>query len=318
MKNRRMYLYHAISIYQILEVILHKNKYHKNDYCILILPDFIVNKFPEYNKIEDEKLFDEVILFPYLQIEHNRTTLMPNLEQAYQNTIQYSIDKFEKVYVAGVHFYFSIYLINQKIKFSCFEDAAGMIYEPYKLYKNIAYKFKTHADIANENGLIDLSNPLINEIFVNKKSSRIKKKQYVFHVMKELQLQRRVRKKILRLFNVEKVQCTKNCKVILTEQFYAMGKMTKDNQKDLYKKIIEKELEDDDLFLVVKPHPDDEIDYRMFSDKIYQMQRVWPAELIPYVLKGKPKELISISSTSLSNLRKYYKITIRNMIEKEN
>ena len=112
---KKMYLYHAVSMYQILEVILHKNKYHKNDECILILPDFIVNKFPEYKKIEQLGIFDEVVLFPYLYIEHNRETLIYNLEQAYQKTMIYDIYDFSEIYIAGVHFYFSVYLIEKEI-----------------------------------------------------------------------------------------------------------------------------------------------------------------------------------------------------------
>ena len=42
-KNRpgRMVLYHAVSSYQLLEVILHRQTYHREEKAVLLLPDFI-------------------------------------------------------------------------------------------------------------------------------------------------------------------------------------------------------------------------------------------------------------------------------------
>lgn len=309
---KKMYLYHAVSMYQILEVILHKNKYHKNDKCILILPDFIVNKFPEYKKIEQLGIFDEVVLFPYLYIEHNRETLIYNLEQAYQKTMLYDIYDFSEIYIAGVHFYFSVYLIEKEIHFFCFEDAARMVFQTRRLYENIAYRFKAHAEIAREKGLIDLSSPFITGVYVNKKSKEIHKKQIVFNVTKELFFGRTIRKKLLILFAAKEVICPLGTKIVLTEQFYVMGKMSKEEQKEIYKQIIEKEIKEKDSYIIVKPHPDDEIDYRYISDRVVQIDRVCPAELLPYLLKGKPSEIISISSSSVNNLKKFYKVSIEN------
>jgi len=311
MKKQKKYLYHAISMYQILEVILHKNRHHNKDKCILILPDFIVNKFPEYKKIEYLNLFDKVVLFPYLYIEHNRETLLYNVEQAYQRTVPYDISSFEKIYMAGAHFYLSVYLIEKKIHFYCFEDAAGMIFYPQKLYENIAYKFSIHAEIAKEKGLIDLNSPFIDEIYVNKKNKELKKKQIIFNVTKELFFNHKIRDKLMLLFAEKEVFCPFGSKIVLTEQFYVMGKMSKEEQKEIYKNMIEKEIKEKCSYIIVKPHPDDEIDYRFITDKIYQMGRVCPAELLPYLLKGKPKEIISISSTSVNNLKKLYKVSIR-------
>ena len=45
-----MVLYHAVSSYQLLEVILHRMAFHGNDKAVLILPDFITGKYPKYKK----------------------------------------------------------------------------------------------------------------------------------------------------------------------------------------------------------------------------------------------------------------------------
>ncbi|HIY19985.1 MAG TPA: hypothetical protein IAA44_11320, partial [Candidatus Blautia avistercoris] len=48
----RKVLYHAVSSYQLLEVLLHKMTYHSEDKAVLILPDFITKKYPQYRKLK--------------------------------------------------------------------------------------------------------------------------------------------------------------------------------------------------------------------------------------------------------------------------
>ena len=50
-----MVLYHAISSYQLLEVMLHRMKYHADEGAVLILPDFIVKKYPQYQKTTNKR-----------------------------------------------------------------------------------------------------------------------------------------------------------------------------------------------------------------------------------------------------------------------
>ena len=39
-------LYHAVSSYQLLEVLLHRRLFHPEEEAALLLPDFIVEKYP--------------------------------------------------------------------------------------------------------------------------------------------------------------------------------------------------------------------------------------------------------------------------------
>ena len=47
-----MVLYHAVSSYQLLEVMLHRIAFHEKEKAILILPDFITGKYPQYKKLK--------------------------------------------------------------------------------------------------------------------------------------------------------------------------------------------------------------------------------------------------------------------------
>ena len=44
--DKPLVLYHAVSSYQLLEVILHRMTYHSRERTVLILPDFITRKVP--------------------------------------------------------------------------------------------------------------------------------------------------------------------------------------------------------------------------------------------------------------------------------
>ena len=63
-------LYHAVSSYQLLEVLLHRWLFHGEQGAALVLPDFIVEKYPQWQRLEGRGFFDQVALFPYLCIPH--------------------------------------------------------------------------------------------------------------------------------------------------------------------------------------------------------------------------------------------------------
>ena len=63
-------LYHAVSSYQLLEVLLHRWLFHGEQGAALVLPDFIVEKYPQWQRLEGRGFFDQVALFPYLRIPH--------------------------------------------------------------------------------------------------------------------------------------------------------------------------------------------------------------------------------------------------------
>ena len=53
-------LYHAVSSYQLLEVMLHRLQFHSRDRAVLLLPDFITRKYPQYRHDTEKN-----ILFSY-------------------------------------------------------------------------------------------------------------------------------------------------------------------------------------------------------------------------------------------------------------
>lgn len=123
-------LYHAVSSYQLLEVMLHRMVKHPRDQAVLLLPDFIVGKYPQYKKLS-RRFFDRVWLFPYLQIPHkSEEQVLTDTGRFGSRLFPRGLSAFSTIYVAGAHFYFSLYLIQNGLPFTMFEDAAGMFSRP--------------------------------------------------------------------------------------------------------------------------------------------------------------------------------------------
>ena len=84
----------------------------------------------------------------------------------------------------------------------------------------------------------------------------------------------------------------------------------KEEQECLYQKVIsilnKREL------LIIKRHPDDKIDYKKIAPDVEIIQEIFPAELLPYIFKGRklPKVIYTFNSTGIGNLSKKFKAVI--------
>lgn len=303
-------LYHAVSSYQLLEVMLHRLYFHKREKAVLILPDFIVGKYPQYRALTENHFFDEVYLFPYLHIPHrDEAHILEDVVRCCRQVIPYDIASFAQIYVAGAHFYFSLYLIQNKIPFAFFEDAAGMLSCPEKLYEALRERFPVHAEIAQKYGLYDGSNSLVCQILCLKRAQTrdVSQRKYVdFCVEEALQaLPRAKRKRIVRFFLKRRLQTGAQA-ILLTQHFANLGVMEEGEQRQLYERLRDEVLRD--VRLAIKPHPDDTLDYGEIFPDAYVIREIFPAELLPYVFRKKPQVIYTFDSTGCENLRGHFVI----------
>lgn len=308
--KRPMVLYHAISSYQLLEVMLHRMAFHQREKAVLILPDFIVGKYPQYRKLASRRFFDEVYLFPYLHIPHrDEERILQDVIRFYKEKIPYDISSFSEVYIAGAHFYFSLYLLHCRIPFAFFEDAAGMLSRPEELHRALSKKFPVHAAIARKYGLYDGSHPLVRRIICLKRAQMrdVSGEKYVdFPVEEALQaLPETKREKLIRFFLRRRLGAKAQA-VLLTQHFANLGLMSEEEQKRLYERLRDGALRG--VRLIVKPHPDDTLDYREIFPDAYVIRQIFPAELLPYVFREKPEVLYTFDSTGCENLSSHFRI----------
>ena len=318
--QRKSILFHAVSSYQLLEVLLYKILFFKNCYTVLLLPDFIAQKYPFYKKFRKREFFNKVYLFPYLKIPHTEENrIFKDTEKAYKDTVPADIKSFSEIFAAGTHFYFSLYLIKNKISFTAFEDSAGILSKPYLIYEGLGKTYPVQCYIAEKYGLVQCENKYIKNVICNKsaQSTDVSHKRFIdFSVEDALEkISPKELKKIIKIFIKRKIK-RKSKSLLLTQNFAGLGLMSEEEQKDLYKKIKNKFFLNEDI--IIKKHPDDKTDYREIFPGSYIIKEIFPSELLPYVFKEKPENIYSVSSTGCENLKKHFNVILlgRDWVEK--
>ena len=310
-EKSQLVLYHAVSSYQLLEVILHRAVFHEHDRAVLFVPDFITSKYPQIQKLVSLHFFDMVCLFPYLQIPHeNEKQVFSDTARGFHQICPYDITEFSKIYVAGAHFYFSLYLCANQIPFVFFEDAAGMLSRWEILPQALQQKYPLHAALAQKYGLFDGSNPNITARICLKRAQTMDvfgKNDQDFCVEDALQnLSAHERRKLVRFFVRKKIH-TKAQAILLTQQFANLGIMSETDQEHLYRELASGILYG--IRLAIKKHPDDTLNYHRIFPDTEILPGVFPCELLPYVFDKKPEQIYTFDSTGCENLKKHFMIT---------
>lgn len=303
-------LYHAVSSYQLLEVLLHRQLFHANDHAVLLLPDFITGKYPQYAKLRSRRFFEEVYLFPYLKIRHGEEQgVREDVAWWYSRLVPHAITDFSAVYVAGAHFYFSLYLLEQRVPFTFLEDAAGMLSRSRELYETLRKTFPLHAHIAQKHGLFDGSNPCVRRIICLKSAQTrdVSGELYEdFSVEKALQaLSIRDRRRVIRFFLRRRLRGGEDA-ILLTQHFARLGRLSEEGQRQLYERLRDGPLRG--IRLLIKAHPDDTLDYAAIFPHAAVIRETFPAELLPYVFRRKPPVIYTVDSTGCENLREHFLI----------
>ncbi len=301
-------LYHAISAYHLFEVMVHRMNMHRRDYAELILPDFIVRKYPKWNYLEEWGVFQRVGLLRYMSIPHHIDTIASDTEKQYKSTGLSEINSFDEVYVAGIHFYFTVYLAEHHIKFTAFEDAPGMITQYGRMETNLHKTYPVQWYVARQYGMMDYSNPWIKRIITTEKTKKIRNKENLYFnaVDRITKIRKKNQRFIWGFYHLSNwYENVKGSVIVLTQCFQTLGIMSQEEQEYVYRKISKILLKEN---VYVKKHPDDYTDYsKVFVHAKYLPKEV-PIEILSCRLIGEPKYIITISSTSSRLLQERYKI----------
>ena len=309
-------LYHAVSSYQLLEVLLHRRLFHPESWAALLLPDFIVEKYPQWQRLESRHFFDAVRLFPYLEIPHGDSPreaerIAGEACAAYDSLDLPALETYSKRYVAGAQFYFSLALLKRELPFSFFEDAAGALSHPQREAGILAVRFPVHGAIAQELGLFSGENPLIREIFCCGDAQTQPLSPacplWDFSVERALDcLPHRQRRRLVKFF-LPRLLRTQADVILLTQQLSNLGLLPEERQLALYQSLGEGPLKG--ARLLVKKHPDDPLDYQQVLPGAQICPVAFPAELLPYAFRGKrPQQVWGLNSAALANLGEHFQV----------
>jgi|GEM_PF-2760773 len=305
-----MILYHAISTYQLLEMILHRKKYHLQEKAVLMVSDTLNAKFP----VEQRKMvfFDDVWIYklniPFVKgVEFEQ--VIDDYFNQYFASKQVLFEEFEKKYIACAHFYLGHYLEQNEIPYTFFEDAAGMLSRPDILIdlEKTSRPFKCERSI--ERGLYDGMNRNITSVVCNIEAQQagIIEKYEVevedFNVVKELMLLTQVeQEEIISFFtSVKNFDVDENTSILLTQHFAGLRILSFDEQVNIYQAFTDYFFSEKEI--LIKTHPDDIMYYGKILDNVSVINEKFPSEFLPCLINGNAFEIASISSTAINNFR---------------
>ena len=298
-------------MYQVLEAIVHSERIHRDEYNILLLADFSAKKYHDFRELET--FFDEVQLFPYRAISNDPDTILEETERAYQSSVPYDITQFEHIYVASSFYYFSLYLIANRISFHIFEDGGGILSKPKVLYELIRDVTPVMADIGQTYGLLDGRCEYVQDIICNFSAQSFiadNPKWKDFDPALEItRLSPERIRRILHFFQLEPIcNIPENAALVFTQQFANLYTTSLEDQIAIYQVCSDFFLPDRSL--IFKPHPDDTADYAPFFPEARTIHGRFPAELMPILLDRIPETSFTVSSSSVRNIHSIFQENI--------
>lgn len=306
-----MIIYHGITTWHILECWVHKLKYHKDENAILILPDFIQDKFPDIKWSFPKDIFD-IRIIRYMKLNYRVD------DNQFENELKRTIDELkisnilsaDEIYVAGGQYAFSHYLIQNQVKFHFFEEAPGRLTTAEIVMGNLKKINEKQYNMALNDGMFVGNSEMVKTIIGNAaaqvKESVLPENFEDFDVIDAIHtISADDLKQIKDYFSVPEVNFSENSAMILTQHFANLEMLTYIEQALLYQMTVDYYLPNDKIY--VKPHPDDLMSYKSELPDCEVIHGRFPSELLHVISDTRPEKLLAISSSSILNLNKYYK-----------
>lgn len=303
-----MILYQALSSYQILECIVHRQVYHREEKCILILGTYITERMPRYRELETKKLFDEVYLFRFGGYRGSEEKIIREVGEELRKTLPYDIRSFEKILAAGIHTYLQVYLISEKIPFEMFEDGSGALSRPWILAEIHRKSAPGRYSLIEQYGLYDHRSPLITKKYCDMRSQEPDfedERAVDFQVMERFrELPERMQKIVRGVFDVPELEGEADAVLLLTQQFANLGQLSLEGQISIYRHLFDYYLRGRKV--LIKPHPDDILYYDSLFPEAEIIRERFPSELLPLAFRELPGTVCTVSSTGINLIRREF------------
>lgn len=301
-----MILYHAISIYQLLACICLQVNHHKGEQSVCILPDFIVDKYPDCKLLETCRIFDKVLLFSYQRMPV--TDSMEMVEQAGDSLcsqiLPWDVADFEKIYCGGTHFPFASYLVTKQVHFNYLEDASGIFLNIDEFRQAHFKKHTTMYKLTEKNGLYDGSCPYVKHIYADVPPSMTEEnpKLIPFNVMAELgRMSEEQLRDIRGAFGVREIDSLtySSSTVFITDP----ADVLKPLEKQILRNALTIDYYNHQENIIVKPHPDDWICHSAVLQNAVTLPRCFPMELMGHFMEDEGAHVIAYNTAVLQNLK---------------
>ena len=302
-----MILYHVITSYHLLNAMVYHMVYGQNDKAVVLLSEWLPEKFPNFNELGH--FFDKIIVddanYRFLHSKEETNT--------YFQSLLGDMSMYSQIFIWGAQFSFGIWAEQEGYTFVYGEEAAGRISRPHSMdniEKNTGIKGKYY-DLIKNLGLYDGTATHAVKVICNaaaqQQDYQPPKEMIDFNVTSELQkLPEDKRGEILDFFLPKrgKIDVRENTTVLLTQHFTNLGLLTFEEQVLIYQLVIDYFFEKSHIS--IKPHPDDIMYYSQLFPDTQVIREKFPSEFMPFIFEHQPKCIATISSTAIDNLRGTY------------
>lgn len=315
-----MKLMQAVSTYQLLEMIVYRNKYIYEDEVILLIPVWLRTKIRNFFTLES--MFAKILVFEHFP-DYENSDINLEIINYYDNLFFENgimIEECKEIHVAGAQYGMGSYLCLKQIGFILWEEASGVISQPHILRdieKNLCV---ARMEFQDRLGLFDGTSPYIYKIFANlsMQQGKIPDNTVDFDVVLEMgTLNLNICQSIISVFtSIQTIDIPNNAILLLTEHFANCRRLTFEEQVLIYQLYFDYFLKDETV--VIKPHPDDLMYYDQLFPKVLVVKEKFPSEFIPYIFSNQPKMLATISSAAVKALHTQFpdSLTLDNAFEK--
>lgn len=305
----KMVLYSVITTYQLLESIVHKLNYNKNEKAILMMSQWCASKYPWYKELTC--FFEKVIIFEghYTYSEALEDELNSYFGKLFLEN-QIEINNFNQIHLLGAEHAFGAYIFANQINNYFWEEGAGALskkdsmlelFEKAHGYEKANYQINSHLGDGETDFVIKR---YYNRYFQFKDIDGDNLEH--FDIAEELEkTDVKDREQLLEIFyGSEKIDSDHEYALLLTECFANLSIMSWEEQLLSYKYLVDFFLFD--YKLLVKPHPDDLMYYELEFSECEVIRKKFPAELLPFIFLNKPSVVATSSSTSIYGLRRQF------------
>ena len=305
-----MILYHVVTTYHLLNALVHKFRYHKDDDCVLIISHWLQEKFPDYMSLES-CFKDVIVIVDSINIK-NMTYPENNTEycQAVLKKYSYNITDFDEIHMFAPHYKFGVYATHLGIPYIYWEEAAGMLSRKSELL-DIERRLNTDdkPEYCDLNGLYDGTASCVVKRICNKS---VQSKDFDdtntehFDIVEEYsQLPIDEQKTIKAFFtDVEEIDIPSDSILLLTQHFTNLKIFSFEDHALIYQLVADYFFNGEKI--VFKPHPDDIMYYSLLFPESRIIREKFPSEFLPVMFTNKPKTIATISSTAIYNLQNHF------------
>lgn len=304
-EEKNMVLYHCFTAYQFLELLIHKQQFHKNEYAVLLVPGDFRKLNPSLDKFINNEFFSKLIMIhPNEGFNNTDDEIEKRIKEYYDSIFKmYGLNylDFKNIYVAGAYRNFGIYASIMRIPFSIFEDASGTLSSDSQ-YLYDSNNSPSMAYLIDKYGLYYGNGELIKKVYCDLRNQnkpineKTKVKIHDFIISSEFKkLDENLQNKILSIYNCPK-SMESDITLIFTQWFIFNNSICEDKRIILHYQYLCDIFADRDN-IMIKIHPADPLDYNgHFSDCILSTSK-FPSELIK-CCGFNVRKVISINSTA--------------------